>query len=316
MRRVVTIVCWVLVVPGLVWAVMRLGGLERGALAQGVAFTPYVVLWTLVPLGLALALRRFAAAGVAALVTLALAAVVVPRALPDSQPDTTGPALRVMTANLLFGGADAEALINLVRDERVDVLALQEFTAEAGNALVRLGLAEVLPYRQLGAETGAAGSALYARFPLRDGGVRQNPGGFHQAYATVQVPGAPPVLVESVHPMAPYALEALPSWRTDLEAEPPATPDGPLRVLAGDFNATLDHAPLRQLLDTGYVDAADATGSGLTGTWGPYDGDPLPPIAIDHVLADRRIAVEEVRVHALADSDHRPFLAELSLPAA
>ena len=45
-------------------------------------------------------------------------------------------------------------------------------------------------------------------------------------------------------------------WRGDLRALPPATPDGPLRILAGDFNATLDHAELRRLLDTGYEDAA------------------------------------------------------------
>ncbi|WP_329108237.1 endonuclease/exonuclease/phosphatase family protein [Micromonospora sp. NBC_01699] len=315
-RRVVTVACWLALAPGLGWAVLRLGGLERAAAVQWVAFTPYVVVWTLVPLGLALALRRFPAAAVAALVTICLAAVVGPRAVPDRQPDPTGPALRVMTANLLFGGADPAALVALVRDERVDVLAVQEFTAGAATELDRFGLAELLPHRQLGPDDGARGSALYARFPLRDGGVRRNGGGFNQAYATVLVPGAPSVLVESVHPAAPHSLDVLAAWRSDLEAEPPATPDGPLRVLAGDFNATLDHAPLRRLLATGYVDAADATGDGLVGTWGPYDGDLIPPVTIDHVLADRRIGVRDTRVHPLAGSDHRPVLAELSLPAA
>jgi endonuclease/exonuclease/phosphatase (EEP) superfamily protein YafD len=316
LRRAGTIACWLSLAPGLGWLVLRLGGLERGILVQVVAFTPYVVICTLVPLGLALALRRFPAAIAAALVTITLAAVVGPRAVPDRQPDPGGPTLRVMTANLLFGGADAAALIALVRDERVDVLAVQEFTSGAADELDRLGLGELLPHRQLGPDEWARGSALYARFPLRDGGVRRNGGGFNQAYGTLLVPGAPPVLVESVHPMAPHSLDVLAAWRTDLAAQPPATPDGPLRVLAGDFNATLDHAPLRRLLATGYVDAADATGDGLVGTWGPYDGDLIPPVAIDHVLADRRIAVRDTRVHSLAGSDHRPVLAELTLPAA
>jgi hypothetical protein len=197
----------------------------------------------------------------------------------------------------------------------VDVLALQEFTPDAAAELDRLGLTGLLPYRQLNPVWGVTGSALYSRFPLHDSGTRRNAGGFTQAYGTLAVPGAPPLLVESVHPRAPITPPHLGFWRTDLEAEPPATPDGPLRILAGDFNATLDHAPLRALLRTGYVDAAEATGAGLTGTWGPYDGDRIPPVTIDHVLVDRRIAVREVSVHPLPRSDHRPVLASFTLPA-
>ncbi|AVT34787.1 endonuclease [Plantactinospora sp. BC1] len=307
--------CWLLVLPALGLAAVRLSGLERGPLVQLIAFTPYLAAWAPVPLGLALALRRRWAAGVAAVAALVLVALVAPRALPDRQPAAGGPPLRVLTANLLAGAADPETLVALVRSERVDVLAAQEFTPAAEAALDRLGLAGLLPHRQVNPEIGTTGSALYSRHPLRETGIRRNGGGFSQAYATVQPPGGPAVLVESAHPMAPATLARLPDWRADLRAQPPATPDGPLRILAGDFNATLDHAPLRDLLDTGYVDAADSVGAGLTGTWGPYDGDPIPPVTIDHVLVDRRIAVGRVAVFRLPGSDHRPVLAELTLPA-
>jgi endonuclease/exonuclease/phosphatase (EEP) superfamily protein YafD len=136
-----------------------------------------------------------------------------------------------------------------------------------------------------------------------------------QAYGTVAAPAGAPVIVESAHPMSPYPLSVLRWWWTDLRTQPAATPGGDLRILAGDFNATLDHAPLRALLATGYVDAADAVGAGLTGTWGPYDGDLIPPVTIDHVLCDRRIAVHEVAVYPMPGSDHRAVLAELRLPA-
>lgn len=311
-----TALCWALVLPGALWCAVRLGGWERGPLVQLMAFTPYAAIGSLLALGLALALRRRNAAVVAALTAAALVAVVAPRALPGRSPAATGPTVRVLTANLLAGAADPAALVQLVRRHRVDVLALQEYTPLAHDALDRAGLSSLLGYRQVNPEVGTTGSALYSRFPLSEGGVRRNQGGFTQAYAIVAVPGAPPVPVESVHPLAPATLGTLPWWRADLAAQPPATPDGPPRILAGDFNATLDHGPLRRLLATGYRDAAAATGRGLVGTWGPYDGDPIPPVTIDHILVDRRIGVRDVAVHRLAGSDHRMVYAELALPPA
>ncbi|MFG3696375.1 endonuclease/exonuclease/phosphatase family protein [Micromonospora sp. NPDC047620] len=312
-----TALCWAAVAPGVAWAALRLAGLDHGPLVQLLAFTPYVAAGSLLPLVLALALRRRWPAVLAAVVTTALVAVVAPRALPAGQPSAAGPTVRVLTANLLAGAADARSLVDLVERHRVDVLTVQEFTPGAGAELDRLGLDRLLPHRHLDPQPGTVGSGLYARFPVDEGGVRRNRGGwgFDQAYGTVTVPGAPPVRVESAHPAAPYAVDQVGHWRTDLAAQPPATPDGPLRILAGDFNATLDHAPLRALLATGYVDAADQVGAGLTGTWGPYDGDLIPPVTIDHVLVDRRIAVRAVAVHRVPGSDHRAVLAELRLPA-
>jgi endonuclease/exonuclease/phosphatase family metal-dependent hydrolase len=124
------------------------------------------------------------------------------------------------------------------------------------------------------------------------------------------------VTVESAHPLAPYSLEVLGDWRDDLAAEPRTDPAGTPRILLGDFNATLDHRALRELIKGGYRDAADAAGQGLIGSWGPYDGDPLPPVTIDHVLADRRLGVGAVSVHDIPESDHRAIIATLRVPAA
>ncbi|MBM0238181.1 endonuclease/exonuclease/phosphatase family protein [Micromonospora sp. ATA32] len=235
----------------------------------------------------------------------ALIGVVAPRALASPPPAAAGPTVRLLTANLLKGGADPATLVDLVRRHRVDVLTVQEFTPEIEAELDRLGLAALLPYRQLNAEVGTTGSGLYARFRLADVGVRRNQGFFFsQAYGTVAVPGAPPVRVESAHPAAPYAVRVVDDWRTDLRAQPAATPDGTLRILAGDLNATLDHAPLRALLRTGYVDAGDAAGAGLTGTWGPYDGDPIPPG--HHRPRAGRPPRRRPRGHRPPDPRHRP----------
>ncbi|SCL29824.1 Metal-dependent hydrolase, endonuclease/exonuclease/phosphatase family [Micromonospora nigra] len=311
-----TVVAWLLVTPGVLWALVRFFDLDRGPLVQALAFTPYACGASLVPLLLAAVLRRRGPVLVAALTTIALAATVAPRALPSPAPEVDGPALRVLTANLLAGSADPALLVALVRAERVDVLAVQELTPQAATALDGLGLADLLPHRQTHPVEGTTGSGLYSRHPMTDGGIRHLRGawGFTQAYATLAVAGSPPIRVESVHPAAPYAVDQVGHWRADLAAQPPATPRGPLSILAGDFNATLDHSPLRALIDTGYTDAAAAVGAGLVGTWGPYDGDLIPPVTIDHVLVDRRIAVRAVEVHGLARSDHRAVLADLRLP--
>jgi endonuclease/exonuclease/phosphatase family metal-dependent hydrolase len=242
---------------------------------------------------------------------------VVPRALPDRHGGPTdGVELPVMTANMLEGGADPATIVQLVRGHDVAVLALQEFTPAAQTALAAADLEALLPYASLAAETGTTGSALYSRFPITVPGARRNGGGFQQAYGTIQPPGAGPLAVESAHPLAPYAVAALPNWRSDLANQPRPDLNGPPRILLGDFNATLDHEPLRALIAHGYRDAADATGAGLIGTWGPYDGDLIPAVTIDHVLVDRRIGVRSVRVHGLPGSDHRAVVASLIVPPA
>jgi endonuclease/exonuclease/phosphatase (EEP) superfamily protein YafD len=318
--RAVSIALWSVVAGFAVWAVVRLFGLDRGyPLVQLISFTPYVAGLALLVPALALRLRRRSAAVVAGVAAVALVAVVLPRAFADGGARPTGPILRVLTANMKVGGADPAALVALVRAQGVDLLALQEFTPEAERALDAAGLRAALSHRCAHPVAGIGGSALYSRFPLRDDGVRMNPYGFGQAKATLTVPPAAAVAVESVHATAPAAatLSAGPAvtsgWSRSLAGEPRATVDGQVHLLLGDFNATLDHAALRQVIDSGYRDAADATGDGLTMTW-PYDML-FPRVALDHVLADRRVGVRRVSVYPLPGSDHRAVYAELILPA-
>jgi endonuclease/exonuclease/phosphatase family metal-dependent hydrolase len=213
--------------------------------------------------------------------------------------------------NLRVGGAAPGTVVALVRDEHVDLLAVQEYTPEAAAGFTAAGLDALLPYRIADAEPLGIGSALYARWPLADGTTPVAPGGFAQASATLAVPGAAPVQVRSVHPCAPYTSGHQGCWQRGLAAEPHAGRDGPVRLLLGDFNATLDHPPLRRLIGSGYRDAADEAGAGLSPTW---PADLVPLVALDHVLADDRIGIRTVSTHAVPDTDHRALAATLILP--
>ncbi len=318
MRSTGTAAWWVLVAPAALWAIVRGLGLDGASpFVPFIAFTPYVALASLMPLAVTLAARRWWPAAWAGVACLALAICVIPRTV-GSPTTMDGVAIRVMSANLRVGGADATALVGLVREQRVDVLAIQELTPDARNALERAGLADILPNAEVHPADGVVGSAIYSRLPLIDGTVRINPGGFLQAVATVVPPGADDIQLESVHPVPPASRDSLATWAQGLRQQPTLTVDGPMRVLVGDFNATLDHVELRRLLDTGYRDAASVVGKGLTPTW-PYFGPRrgiTPKVAIDHVLTDRRIGVRSFEAFIIPRTDHRVILAELVVPSA
>ena len=312
----VTVLVWLFVLPVAAWSVVRFGGWERGPLVQLFAFTPYVAAWAWIPALIALASRRWLGAAIALVAAALLAVGVLPRMMVDkSRGPSTGVQLHVLTTNVLAGGADVDTIVRLVRDNDVAVLALQEFTPAIQGRFTEAGLDRLLPYSAPAAEVGTSGSALYSRYPITAGGSRRNGGGFLQAYGTVQPPGAGPLAVESAHPVAPYDVKVLGDWRSDLANQPRPDPDGTPLILLGDFNSTLDHKALRDLIAGGYRDAAAVDGTGLIATWGPYDGNPIPPVTIDHVLVDRRIGVRDVTVHAVPRSDHRSILAALTVPA-
>lgn len=296
------------------WALLRLLGLDHGyPLVPIIAFTPYVAFLSLAAVAAVALLRIRAALALVTLAAVALVVTVAPRAFGGgsaSEP-ADGQRLTVMTANLLFGSADADRVVELVRENEVDLLSVQELTPRAVGRLRAAGLEELLDESVHTAAEGASGSGLYAAEPLAATGVI-NPGeGFLMPSARLQM-GATPVAVVAVHPVPPTSSETVQRWRNALRALPAAAEGSELGLLLGDFNATLDHDELRDVLGRGYVDAADATGDALTPTW---SRNVLPGLTIDHLLVDERIHVEATEVHDLEGSDHKAVIAELVLPS-
>jgi endonuclease/exonuclease/phosphatase (EEP) superfamily protein YafD len=308
------VVCWFFAVAFAAFAIMRLFGLERTwYLDTLVAFTPYVGLLSILLIPIAILARRWWPTGLAVASAVALVVVVAPRAFggPDPGP---GPRLHVLSSNMKLGGADPATIVTLARVHRTDVLALEEYTPQAQKGLIAAGIESIFAYSAQTPQPGATGSAIFSRYPLTNTGYRPLAGDFGQEYATVRVPGAQPLIVEAVHPEAPAVPSANAIWAAGLAAQPAASPNGPVRLLIGDFNATLDHARLRNLIGTGYRDIAAQLGDGLDTTW-PYDGRPEPPIMLDHVLADPRIGAVWFGTASVPDSDHKAIYATLTLPA-
>ncbi|MBP2437771.1 endonuclease/exonuclease/phosphatase family protein [Microbacterium amylolyticum] len=122
-----------------------------------------------------------------------------------------------------------------------------------------------------------------------------------------------PIIV-AAHAVSPRP-EYMDAWRTDLAWLADQCVDGNV-ILAGDFNATIDHMARlgAEDNDLGWCrDAATATGDGAVGTW-PTSLPSLLGAPIDHVLhTSQWVATGSVVLTSLDDagSDHRPLIVQL-----
>ncbi|MFA6576667.1 MAG: endonuclease/exonuclease/phosphatase family protein, partial [Nocardioides sp.] len=88
-------------------------------------------------------------------------------------------------------------------------------------------------------------------------------------------------------------------------------------LVVGDLNATLDHAPVRALVDAGFRDTAEIANQGLATTWPVGGSYPLlsllpPMVAIDHVLVTDAWAVVSTETLDIDGADHRAVLATVA----
>lgn len=315
--RLTAVLAWAAVLFLAAWTIVRVGGLERGYPAVAlIALTPYLVPLGLVAAVTLLLLRRPGLAGAALACAVVIAIAVLPRVLagPPPDPRPEGPELRVIGANLHYGDADLEQLAGIAAEYDADAVVLSELTSEAAAAVARSPLAELMPHSALDPRRSAWGTGILSRHPLRRlpaPGTR----GYDEPtlIAAVELPDGVPAEIHAIHPLPPTNSSAVADNTRYLEAIPPAPASGPPPILVGDFNATLDDSRLRDVIGTGYADAADATGAGLTPTW-PDDLYP-PPVTIDHVIADERVEVLDFDTFEIDGTDHRAVAAVLRLPS-
>ena len=285
------------------------------------SFTPlFVVLAVVAAVGLAATRLWFAA-----LAALMIVVVGVGSQLPlyvGQHPSSSAeaPRIRLLQANLRLGEADSRAVVNLVRDSRVDVLTVAELTGAAAEKLTAAGIEQWLPYSYLYPRYGGGGEGIYSRYPLTD--TAELPGLQHSNLrATIRPPGSGPVAVYALHPLPPYPE---PAWRWAAELEKIgailAEEEQPL-IIGADFNSTYDHERYRRLLSTGgrdgvaLVDAAEYLGSGIVPTF-PADRWFPAVLAIDRILTRGAIPLSFVRVD-LPGSDHHGVMGDAQLePAA
>ncbi|NEG70427.1 endonuclease/exonuclease/phosphatase family protein [Bifidobacterium choloepi] len=340
LRTVCTVIARILVAIAVVGCLCRMLPASFQALPMVpviVAFSPWFLVVAGIALVLALASRRWMTVFLAVLCICAQVYWQSPyyrwsdslsnaarTAVSQVKHDTDDAYARVMTANVFKGNADADDIVELVRDNHVEVLALQEITQSFVDRLDEAGIESYLPYAITASiGDGGIGNGLWSATPMShmaDAEISSVASRMPAATLTFAADadgdlslgdGEREIRFVCVHTTSPKAGQWS-RWKTSIEQLRQLTErTGIDYVLMGDFNSTTDHAPFREVLGDRYKDAAESSGSGLEFTW-PNDWGIVPPFAgIDHIVVEDGVAVGQVEAKSIGGSDHKALLATL-----
>lgn len=240
-------------------------------------------------------------------------------------PAKTDTSLRVLTWNTAGEAVPAEQIAQQILDQGADIVALPE-TTEAVGERIALMLREQghpmwvhhvqfrpdVPNGPQSWQTTVLVSPDLGEYSViessEDG---SNNTGSVPSVVLMPVDGSGPTVV-AVHAVAPRKEEMV-QWQADLAWIADQCPQGDF-ILAGDFNATIDHMATLGVDggDIGYCrDVASRTGSGLVGTW-PSSVPALVGAPIDHVMASQNwTPTGSAVLDDAGGSDHRALIVQL-----
>ncbi|MDV8011337.1 endonuclease/exonuclease/phosphatase family protein [Rhodococcus sp. IEGM 1241] len=298
--------CWTTLVVGAGLLLLRYLPLRSPALLSLVITVPYLPLAMVPATVTLLATREWVGSTIGlAMIMLAISTQV---AVPITQP-REGEAMRIMSINVAKGAADVDAVVDAARLHNVDAVAVQELTPAFADGLEVAGMPGIFPFSVIRPDNDARGTGLWSRFPISE--PRQLEGfGFACVAGTIEFKGGKYDLV-ATHITAPIQDQDSTNWITELahiRALMDTNPN-PL-VIAGDFNATVDHRQFRGLLHGGTQDAARQAGRFYVNTF-PANWSWPPFAALDHILVPSELRATTFETVEIVGSDHLAIVGSL-----
>lgn len=287
----------------------------------------FLPLLLLAPLALAIPSRWLR--GVVAAPLLICAVSFGPWLVPPMAPPPEGRPLRVVTFNQRIIAARWPEILEAVKAQNADVVALQEVTPDViREAYVQLG--DTFPHQVYSPRELQHNLLILSRFPLREQPVDPN---VRRLWVTLDVDGQPVNLINLHFSSPDYGALSIPgpvrismprgydaSFRAREAPRILADIDsisGPL-IVVGDHN-TSEREPLYREFAARLTDAFRATSWGTGATYPSnrvYFGLPLPfpLVRIDYVWTRGGVAPAATHVHCnVAKSDHCMVVADLVL---
>ncbi|WP_338688982.1 endonuclease/exonuclease/phosphatase family protein [Haloferula helveola] len=219
--------------------------------------------------------------------------------------------VRLLISNVLMDNREADALLQLVREEKPDVLIALETDEFWARHLDRL--ADQLPHRVSVPQPDTYGLVLMSRLPLIDAEVkylvREN---IPSVHGQIEMETGERVRFHALHPKPPFPSEDETSTERDIElivvAQQIRETGGPTLVF-GDMNdVAWSHTTRLFRRISGLLDPR--IGRGMFSTF--HAGHWWARWPLDHVFVSREFRVRELRRLPSVGSDHFPMLADLA----
>jgi endonuclease/exonuclease/phosphatase (EEP) superfamily protein YafD len=227
----------------------------------------------------------------------------------DSDAAASVARVHILFANVNSGNANTQAMLELVRAEKPDLIVLQEVTDLWAASMD--AVQTDYPHRHVIPQLDNFGIAVYSRLPFLDVDVLYSPPLDFPSLVIQQALGNATVSYVSTHPIPPIGKLGYDARNEQLAyiGKRIAAMDGPA-VLIGDLNtAVWGHHYKTLVADTGLTNARD--GFGIIPTW-PRQM-PFAMIPIDQCLVSDDFVVTDIRSGPAIGSDHLPLIVTLAL---
>jgi endonuclease/exonuclease/phosphatase (EEP) superfamily protein YafD len=247
----------------------------------------------------------------AALVLMAyLVTFANPRAVIGCGGRSADDQIRIVEHNVYLYQGDPVRVASALTASAADIVVLVEVWPEFMEALARQPGLDGYAYRATEPSYTPTGLAIWSRWPL-DATAVDTVGRRQFIHTAVQRPDGP-FTVMAVHTSGPVEPSSVGDWGDQLRYLASFDHSQPT-VLAGDFNATIDHAQFRRLLASGWSDVHTTKGCGFDLTWPTSWGTGVALMRLDHVLVTDHFEVLAVDLGDPNGSDHRSVIAAVRL---
>lgn len=227
-------------------------------------------------------------------------------------------AIRVLSWNTRGDEPGSPTIAKLAVEQQADIVALPETTeemaTEVANLMAESGRPMWVHTRVFDEDYRATATSLLISPDLGDYAIDESRGDTSTLPTVIARPtsGEGPTIV-AAHPIAPLP-EHMQQWRSDLSWLALQCTNN--TIMAGDFNATLDHLDRLGIDGADFGECSDAALSSRDAANGTWSAGVAAPLAapIDHIMATSQWQAGQFEViedYDLAGSDHRPVAATL-----